>query len=200
MPSLTLFTEDAFHQDFLEALVDRFSREYEVVVTLRPYSVRGGITKMHYELGEFLRDLQRNLEELPDAILAATDANCSSYVERRNLLEGVVADFTQFRYLMVYAIPDPHIERWMMADAEAFRAVFGRGCTLPALKCERALYKKLLSQEIFNSGIRAPFGGREYAGDVVREMNLPRAERNEASLGHLLTDLRRLFNQWSQPR
>ncbi len=199
MRSLTLFAEDAFHQDFLEALIDRFSREYGVAVTLRPYSVRGGITRMHHELGEFLRDLQKDRDELPDAILAATDANCDGYVSRRNLLEDVVANFERFRYLMVYAIPDPHVERWMMADADAFRAVFGRGCTLPARKCERALYKRLLAQEILKAGIRAPLGGREFAADIVREMNLPRAELAEASLGRLLTDLRGLFNQWGQP-
>ncbi|MFH1737981.1 MAG: hypothetical protein ABIH23_03150 [bacterium] len=198
MPSICLFGEDEFHEIFIQALVQRLSQEYQIPITMRPYSVRGGITKMHYELGQFLRDLRSNAEDLPDAILAATDANCAGYVDRGNLLEGVLTNFPQFQYLMIYAIPDPHVERWMMADAEAFRRVFGKGCTLPARKCERALYKKLLAEEILKAGMRSALGGREFAEDIVREMNLPHAGQNEASLGRLLADLRGLFNRWGQ--
>jgi hypothetical protein len=198
MPSLVLFGEDTFHEDFVSVLVRRLSEEYGIQVSIRPYSVRGGITRMHHELGEFLRDLANDDEVLPDAIIAATDANCVGYVERKGVLERVLRNIPQFEYLMVYAIPDPHIERWMMIDGNAFRAVFGRGCNLPAPKCERGFYKNLLSNEIARSGIRAPLGGREYVNDIVQQMDLPRAGANEASFGHLLTDLRALFNRWGQ--
>ena len=199
MPNIVLFAEDTFHEDFLTVLVHRLSEEYEVQVSVRPYSVRGGITRMHYEFGVFLRDLGNDKEPLPDAILAATDANCAGYVDRKAILEKVARRFPQFEYLMVYAIPDPHIERWMMLDANAFRAVFGRGCNLPALKCERGHYKNLLSMEIARSGIRPLLGGREFVTDIVQQMDLARAGRNEASFGHLFTNLRALFNRWSQP-
>jgi hypothetical protein len=198
MRNIVLFGEDAFHEDFLLFLVQRLSDQYHVEVSVRPYSVRGGITRMHHEFGIFLRDLANNDEPLPDAIIAATDANCKGYVERRAVLEKVVKikRNLKFQYLMVYAIPDPHIERWMMIDVNAFQTVFGRGCTLPALKCERGYYKNLLSSEIGRSGIQPPLGGREYVSDIVRHMDLPHAAANEPSFRHRLRDLGTIFNSW----
>ncbi len=51
MPNVVLFGEDTFHEDFLSILVQRLSEEYRVQVSIRPYSVRGELTRMHYELG-----------------------------------------------------------------------------------------------------------------------------------------------------
>jgi hypothetical protein len=48
---------------------------------------------MHYEFGVFLRDLGNDKEPLPDAILAATDANCAGYVDRKAILEKVARRF-----------------------------------------------------------------------------------------------------------
>jgi hypothetical protein len=196
MRRISLFAEDQFHELFLQAVISRLATEFGVAARVRLYSVRGGLPKMHHELGVFLRDLHNDKEELPDAVLAATDANCAGYVERRQILANVVQKYPQIENLMIYAIPDPHIERWMMMDPGAFRAVFSRGCTLPARKCERGLYKKLLSEEILESGIRSLLGGREYAEDIVSAMDLPRAGQNEASFGRLLGDLRAFFLRW----
>jgi len=81
----------------------------------------------------------------------------------------------------------------MLADSEAFKAVFGRGCALPARKCERGLYKELLASEIRQTGVSAPLGGVEFAEDIVREMNLLRVSASEPSMDHLLRDLRAFF-------
>jgi hypothetical protein len=199
MRRISLFAEDQFHELFLQSVISRLADEHHVAVSVRLYSVRGGLPKMHHELGVFLRDLNNDKEELPDAILAATDANCAGYVERRRVLASVVEKYPQVENLMIYAIPDPHIERWMMVDPNAFRVVFSRGCTLPARKCERGLYKKLLSEEILESGIRSLLGGREYAEDIVSAMDLPRAGQTEPSLGRLLGDLRAFFLRWRTP-
>ncbi len=80
----------------------------------------------------------------------------------------------------------------MMVDPDAFRTVFGRGCTLPALKCARDTYKRLLRNEIRLSGRDAPLGGREFAEDIVAALNLTKAYK-EPSLGRFLTDLKHIL-------
>jgi len=198
MRSFLFFVEDSFHEEYLTALLRRFSTDRNIPIDPRPYSARGGITKMHHEFKEFLRDVRKDREPLPDAILVATDANCMGYNERRKIMEEVTEGFDQIRELVLYAIPDPHIERWMMVDPNAFQSVFGVGCDLPTYKCEKGYYKRLLAESIRKAGTQAPLGGREFAADVIQNMNLPYAQQQDASFRLLLRDLRALFNRWGQ--
>ncbi len=82
----------------------------------------------------------------------------------------------------------------MLVDTNAFRTVFGRGCTLPALKCAKDEYKKILRQEIRDSELEAPLGGEEFAEDLVMAMDLGRVR--EPSLRLFIRELRGLFNRW----
>ncbi len=196
MPEITVFCEDSFHEKFVGALLRRFVDEYRVGVVPRFLSSRGGIAQMHSEFREFLRDLSRDRRPLPDQLIVVVDANCQRYHERKELMEGGFVQHPQFRQLVSYAIPDPHIERWMLVDPKAFQSVFGRGCTLPAVKCAKDEYKRLLRQEIRQSGVEAPLGGEEFAEDIVRAMDLGQAETREQSLGLFLRTLKGLFNGW----
>lgn len=196
MPELTLFCEDSFHEKFIGALLQRFGGDYGVNVTSRFLSSQGGLSRMHNEFKEFLGDLSRQRETLPDSIIVVVDANCQGHNGRKDLMDSVLALYPQFQQLVSYAIPDPHIERWMLVDPKAFQTVFGRGCTLPAIKCAKDEYKKLLRKEIRDSGIEAPLGGEEYAEDIVMAMNLSQAERREPSLGLFLKSLKAQFNTW----
>ena len=101
-------------------------------------------------------------------------------------------------FWMHYAIPDPHIERWLLLDSSAFKKVMGKGCSAPVQKCERDLYKKLLWEAMLNIGVTPPLGGIEYSDALVNAMNLERLERTEASLGKLLKELRYKFQEWKQ--
>lgn len=197
---VVLFCEDSFHEIFLCALLDRLATENQTPICTRVLSARGGLPRMHHEFGRFLRDasiqFQRSGHSIPDAILVAVDANCLGFVERRNQMIRVAQSLPAFHPLIAYAIPDPHVERWMLADPIAFKAVFGRGCTKPAVKCEKDLYKRLLREEIQKTGTDAPLGGEEFAGAIVEKMNLRKVERHEPSLGHLLQHLKGLFNRW----
>ena len=196
MPEITLFCEDTFHEKFVGALLTRFARDYGVGVTPRFLSSQGGLHRMHHEFKVFLRDLSRERQQLPNSIIVVVDANCQGYNGRKEVMDGVLAPFPQFQRLVSYAIPDPHIERWMLAEPEAFQTVFGRGCTLPKLKCAKNEYKKLLRKEIRASGIEAPLGGVEFAEDIVMAMDLGHAELHEASLGRFLKSLKTQFNAW----
>ena len=134
---------------------------------------------------------------LPDSIIVVADANCLGHNERRNEIYKGLIPFPEFQRIVSCAIPDPYIERWMLVDPSAFQAVFGRGCTLPAVKCAKDEYKKLLRREIRQAGIEAPLGGEEFAADIVAGMNLAQAEAREPSLGLFLKTLKAQFNTWS---
>jgi len=196
MPEINVFCEDSFHENFVGAMLRRFESEYQVASSFRFLSARGGLPHMHWEFEEFLRDLERGRLPRPDSVVVVLDANCIGYNERKKQMEGVVETHPQFQQIVSYAIPDPHIERWMLVDEAAFRTVFGRGCTLPGLKCAKDEYKRLLLKEIRDSGIEPILGGEEFAEDIVKAMNLAKAEIREPSLGLFLKSLKALFNQW----
>lgn len=196
MPEITLFCEDSFHEKFIGALLNRMMNEQHVAVSARFLSARGGLPRMHGELSDFLRDLDRDRHPLPDAVIVVVDANCLGYNDRKGMIDDVLQHHPRFQQIVSCAIPDPHVERWMLLDPRAFQAVFGRGCNLPALKCAKDEYKKLLQSEIRASGIDAPLGGEEFAEDIVNAMDLPQAEAREPSFGRCLRTFRALFNAW----
>lgn len=197
MREVALFCEDSFHERFVCALVNRFSTEHGVRTDTKPYSARGGLPKMHGELKRFLHDLKRGYRPLPELVIVVADANCLGVNERRTLLSRVVAQTPQFESVVEFAIPDPHIERWMLVDPRGFQAVFQRGCTLPAVKCKKDEYKRLLRSELRKCDIDPPLGGEEYAEDIVRAMDFSSVEVREPSLGLFLKALRARFNRWA---
>lgn len=196
MPEIALFCEDSFHEKFIGALLKRFEKHYGLSAASRFLSSQGGLPRMAGEFKVFLRDLARDRQQLPDSVIVVVDANCLGHNERKASMDSALANYRQFQQIVSYAIPDPHIERWMLADPKAFHAVFGRGCTLPAVKCSKDEYKRLLRKEIRDSGIEAPLGGEEYAEEIVMAMNLPQVERREPSFGLFLKRLKALFNRW----
>jgi len=197
MRRIALFVEDYAHEQFLSALLHRLAEESGVCIRLDWRNARRGHGAVVTEFKQYLRDVQLQGDEQPDLIVAATDANCKGLRERTNALSNVTqrADLR-----IVFAVPDPHIERWLLVDSGAFKKVFGRGCNAPDQKCERARYKKMLIDAILESGITPSLGGIEYAGDIVKEMDLDQAARNDASLNRLLDEVNAVFREWRQLR
>lgn len=173
MPEVALFCEDSFHEKFVQALLARLSFEYGAGARPRLLSGRGGLPTLHREFKKVLRDIDRGRLSRPDAIIVVADGNCKEYTDRKELFDNAARHYPSLLGLVSYAIPEPHIERWMLVDPDAFRSVFRRGCTLPALKCSKDEYKNLLRREIRKSGIIAPLGGEEFAEDIVSELAGP---------------------------
>lgn len=196
MPKVHLFVEDVGHEAFLTALLDRLAREYHLALSVQSYSVRGGHGRVIAELRQYLRDVQRDRAGLPDAILVCTDGNCKGYAERKQEIDRVLPD--TLASLVLCAIPDPHIERWLLLDSAAFKAVFGRGCAAPDQKCERQRYKTFLRQAILEAGSTPLLGGIEYAPDVVQAMDLAYLERTDESLGRFLKTLYTQLQAWTR--
>lgn len=126
-------------------------------------------------------------------MVVATDANCQGQNSR---IKQICEVTQRVPVRTVCAVPDPHIERWLLVDSSAFRAVFGRGCDAPDRKCERARFKKMLIDAILRSGVTPSLGGIEFAADLVEAMNVENAVRNDHSLSRFLKDLTAEFEMW----
>ena len=147
------------------------------------------------ELEQYERDLQRNQEDLPDLIIVGTDSNCKGLSEREAEINQVTSDLG---YLVINMIPEPHIERWLLLDSEAFKAVFGKGCPAPDQKCERGRYKNMLLNAIYEATMISPIDGIEHVEDLVHAMHLQRLEQNDRSARRFLRALQRRFRMWQQ--
>jgi len=194
MLRIILFVEDYGHEVFIASLIERLAREQGISVKIIRRSVRGGHGKVLTEFKIFLRYLEKAREGLPDLFIVATDANCKGYAERKKEIDKIAVEYKIFT---LYAIPEPHIERWLLLDSAAFKSAVGKGCKAPDKKCSRDRYKKFLLEAMQNAGIVPPLGGMEYAKDIVDAMNLQRMERANASFGKFLKELKQIFKEWN---
>lgn len=193
MRDIVLFVEDFAHKEFLAALMQRLANENRIDIRLDWRNARRGHGAVVKELRQFLRDLRLGRDRLPDLVIVATDANCKGLVERLRQITDVTSKAAA---RTLCAVPDPHIERWLLVDSAAFKSVFGRGCDAPDQKCDRARYKKLLIDAIRASGVTPSLGGIEFAADIVAKMDLDRAAAADDSLRRTIEDLRGVFRTW----
>jgi len=188
---IALFVEDYAHQKVIGTLVQRVASEYGIEVRLDWRSAMGGHGKVIVELKNYMRDLNRQGTPWPDLIVVATDANCKGLNERSREIGDLDAPAP-----VLLAIPDPHVERWLLLDGAAFKEVFGRGCQAPDRKCSRERYKELLIEEIHAAGGTPILGGIEYAEDIVRQMDIDRAARADDALRRFVENLRSIVRGW----
>lgn len=191
MRKIVLFAEDYGHETFIGALIKRLAAESDIKVNIVPRSVRGGHGKVITEYRSYLDDLRCEKDQLPDLLIAATDANCKGCAERSREIEDASKEYQSFT---VCAIPDPHIERWLLLDSAAFKTVVGKGCHTPDQKCSRGRYKKLLMEAMQDAGVNPPLGGMEYAEDIVNVMDLQRID--DKSFERFCKELQSKFKAW----
>lgn len=190
MRRISLFGEDDAHQKIIGTLVQQLADEAETAVQLEWRNAVDGYGAVVREFENYLNDLARQ-GGYPDLIIVATDANCKGLNERTRELER-----SDTPVPVIKAIPDPHIERWLLLDGAAFRDVVGHGCDAPDQKCERERYKRLLIEAIYNAGVAPILGGIEFAEDIVRHMDIDRAARLDMSLRRFVSEIRSTFRQW----
>lgn len=193
MRNLALFVEDYAHEKIISALVSKIAAEFSFNVKFDWRNTVGGHGKVIAELKVYIRDLERQGTPWPDLIVVATDANCKGLNERSRELSVPNAPAP-----LLLAVPDPHVERWLLLDGAAFKAVFGRGCQAPDRKCARNLYKRKLIEEIHAAGSIPLIGGIEYAEDIVQHMDIDRAAQADASLQRFVEELRTIFRRWQR--
>lgn len=187
---IDLFVEDHAHEALLVPLIRRIASEEGVDVVLRVRSARGGHGRAIEEFRVYQRLLEKGaiLNSPPALIVVGIDGNCVTFAKKRCEIQG--ATQTAFRDRAVAACPDPHIERWFLADPESFHEVVGHRPTVGSKKCARDHYKQLLGQAVRDGGHPTTLGGIEFADELVDRMDLYRAGKADGSFKAFVEDLR----------
>ena len=195
-----LFAEDRAHESFLEPLLMRIAREQnpDIEMNIRIRSARGGHGRAIAEFELYQSIVTKSLlsSESADIVVVAIDGNCStSTVARRRIQDATVP---MLKDRLVIACPDPHIERWYVADPDSFETVVGHRPRVGSRKCARGHYKQILTTAIRQADHQVILGGVEFAPELVEDMDLYRAGRNDSSLNAFLRDLRVRLRQVTQ--
>jgi hypothetical protein len=198
------FLEDMGHQRFLLALVERVAKETGLSPDRLHHEVRsatGGLGKALGELRRFLRDVHRERSQPFNLMVVAIDSNCQGYSKRRQEIRGIVKR-SGYQSPVVCAVPEPHIERWYLADPSGFQKALGSDAApeVPPYKCERGRYKDALRQAVQRTGIVAPLGGLEYGSAIALALNLYAAGKANAGFKHFVDDVRAVLAPLVQQR
>lgn len=194
-----LFVEDHAHEEFLSALVDRIANDAGRVPKIRTRSARGGHGRALAELALYQESVRRGAAEpaVPDVLVVAIDANCKRLNRARREIEAKIAE--PFRNRAVVACPDPHIEKWYLADPASFAGVVGATPRVGRTKCDRDRYKRILAETISKAGYPVTLGGIEFARELVGAMDLYRAGKSNPSLKLFVKELRSCLSGTSRP-
>jgi hypothetical protein len=168
------FLEDRAQEGFIKALVNRIAQDIPIPIDSLNHDVRsaqGGSTVIP-EFKRFMKDTMQISSSDVDLLVVAIDGNCKGHNERVRQLEGYVNPLHPLRSKIVYAVPDPHIERWYIMDQRAFKNGVGidRAPDMPSYKCKKDYYKNLLHRVLAESDVSSLFGGTEYAENIVNKI------------------------------
>ncbi len=89
----------------------------------------------------------------------------------------------------VIAVPDPCVERWLVADPASFTELLGAEPESGATD-DRDAWRHRLVDALDRGGHIVTQGGSEFAEEIVEAMDLYRAGRAVPSLGAFVDDLR----------
>ena len=194
------FLEDRAQEHFIKALVRRIAEDVDIPSSnLRDNiaSARGG-SRVVNEFKKFIKDYSKTRMTGIDFLVVAIDGNCQSHAKRIEQLEKLVKPNYPFKGRVVYAVPDPHIERWYLLDQRAFKhgVGVGKGPDLPTYKCEKNYYKDILGKALREGGISSLLGGVEYAERIVEKIqNLDSLFPRDASFQAFVEEIKRMLIQ-----
>jgi len=188
--TVALFCEDTAHERFASALVRRVALEVGVRFRLSVVSGRGGHGTAVGEFVAFQRVLLRR-GGTPDLVLVVIDANCAGWNEARKSILSAVEPGAFAR--VAIGCPDPHVERWFLADPASLHVTLGVRGSPGRRKCDRDHFKQLLVRLLLEAGQTVTLGGAEFADEIVSAMDLYKASKAEPSLADFIGDLRSAF-------
>jgi hypothetical protein len=187
-PRVDLFGEDRGHEQFGRPLLEKLARETGVQIEIQVPSAHGGHPRALQALRSFQRMVAAGVRRAPDLLVVMRDANRGSWAEVRAEVVRLIDPGVFPR--VVVACPEPYIERWCIADRDAFRRVVG---VLPAPdpgSRDREVYKQLLRTAVEQAGVPVLVDELDLAPDLVAEMDLYRAGKAQPSLRHCVDELR----------
>ncbi len=191
------FLEDVAQQQFVVALVQRVAINVGLDVDTLTHEVRnasGGKGRAMTELKQFLRDMAKGLVSPPPVLVIAIDGNCQGYTEKQREIRQQAEKY-EFPGHLTCATPDPHIERWYMADSVSFQKVTESPYQpeVPAYKCERGRYKKAMFEAMQNGAL---LGGAEFGAEIAQAMDINKAQQIDPSLRHFIDQLKEAFSSF----
>lgn len=188
--SVALIAEDEAHEAFVRALVRRLATEAQVYIALSTVTGRGGSAVAISGLEAYQRALRRTTS-IPALLIVAIDSNCKGWNATQALIKAKIDDglFTN----VAVASPDPHVEKWYLADPVGLQKHFGTLPKAPKDKCVRGIYKHALIDYLVASGNMVTIGGAEFADEIVGAMDLYRAGKNDAALKAFVDSIRNCF-------
>lgn len=197
---IDLFAEDQAHERLLDPIVKRIAKAESIGVNIRVRCARGGHGRAirEFEVYQAVAEQVGSSEGLPDLVIVGIDGNCRTFASKRDDIRA--ATRRTFLDRLVIACPDPHIERWYMADPQSFTKVVGTTPTLGTKKCDRDHYKDTLAKTVRQAGHPATLKGIEFAEELVDALDLYRAAKNDRSLKAFLDDLRPALRMLRQRR
>ncbi len=199
--NILYFVEDVAQEQFIVALVQRIASDLSIPVEALSHDVRsarGGVLKVTGEFGQFIRDHRKTGIGGAEMILVAVDGDCQGREERARQLKKKVKAGDPFREILVFAIPDPHIERWYLLDQRALKAGTGmeRGIEPPEYKCKKDYYKEILRNALRDQGIDSLLGGSEFGGEIARNISdLYQAAKQDPSFAKFVEDVKRILQR-----
>jgi len=187
---IDLFAEDRSHQQLLVPLLCRLAGECRITAAVQVRSARGGHGRALTELDMYQDSVLGGVAGMvvPDLLVVAIDANCNTL--RKAHKEILAHVHGALQSCTVVACPDPHIERWYLADPASFAQVVGAQPRLGRKKCQRGYYKSVLAEAVQKGGNHPMLGGIEFARELVDNMDMDRATRNDRALKAFVSDLR----------
>jgi hypothetical protein len=190
--TVDLFVEDVAHETFVGAIVRRIARDLKASVRVTTRSARGGHPRVMEELAAYQKTVLRGgMMSVPDMLVVAIDTNCQGLIRKKAEIAKRLKP--AFKTRTVIAAADPHIERWYLADSNAFQQVVGVQPRRERRKCERGRYKRLLRESIERAGVRPLLGGIEYGRELADAMDFYQAGKLEPSLRQFVADARAML-------
>jgi hypothetical protein len=194
------FLEDRAQEGFITALVERIAKEESISSKRLTHEIRSGRggSMVINEFRKFLKDYSEVGTTDADFLVVAIDGNCMGHNERLDQLDSNIEPGHKFKDKVVYAIPNPHIERWYIMDQRALKEGVGlkKAPDLPTYKCEKGYYKQVLSKALKDSNVTSLLGGAEYAEKIVENIeNLDSLGKQDSSFQTFVADLRRMFKR-----
>lgn len=188
MNDILLLVEDDALENTIRPIVRRYLDANGLTKTgLKPRVERG----YPNVLAELRRLAGQEIVEF-EAVIVGVDANCQGVNSRVLQLDEAASGLA---CSIVRAVADPHVERWLLLDQQAFRTVLGVGCSAPDQKCEKARYKNLLRNAVSNAGLQPLLGGIEHAEAIASNIDVDRVARNNADFRRFMADLRSVLNE-----
>jgi len=189
--NIVYFFEDIAHENFIRAFVRRIMAENNIEI--REDILTSGRGEYKSKFVEYLRACKKREMFKYDIVILVHDANCKGIAEFKNRIQRDL-DKYNYGFPVVFAIPDPYIERWYLLDKEAFvRAVQGDkyppDLSYQCSKKHRTFYKEKLREAIRLNDIEPIQGGAEYGERIAWNIDYKQLAQRDRSFNLFISSL-----------